>query len=118
MKAQDNKGKGTDPKDNGVPDLSGIQFAKPKTVKGKSTRPICKHVYTDGTQCQLRVMEGETEFCVNHVPAERKLTEPEAIAIAGWLEGLTPADRFVAYVRALGWYKAKQQASELATLKQ
>lgn len=104
----------------GIPeiDLSAISFAKPKTVKGKSTRPICTHVYSDSTRCQLRVMDGETEFCVNHVPAERKLTEPEAKLLAGWLEALTPAERLTAYVRATGWFKAREQAKTLATLTQ
>lgn len=106
--------------DNGIPDLTGIKFATPKTVKGKSTRPICEHTHmekaADGTtttkRCQLRVLDGEP-FCVNHVPAERRLTEDEGLVLSAWLETMTPADRLVLYVRTVGWFKAKEQAKAI-----
>lgn len=94
------------------------KFATPKTIKGKSTRPFCNHVYRDGATCKLRAIDGGDGKCVNHVPAETKITEQEAITLSGWLESLTPAERLIWYVRASGWYTAKEQAKELAITKQ
>lgn len=106
--------------DAGIPDLTGIKFAAPKTAKGKSTRPTCDHTHnekgTDGAlvtkRCQLRVLEGEAQ-CVNHVPAERRLTEDEGMVLSAWIETMTPAERLVMYVRQVGWFKAKEQAKAI-----
>jgi len=63
-------------------------------------------------------MEGQTDRCVNHVPAEERVTADEALVISGWLEGMTANQRYVNHVRAVGWYKAKELAKELQTTKQ
>lgn len=99
--------------------VNGIAFAKPKAERRKSDRPFCEHVTTkrnaDGktftqTRCQLRVLEGRT-LCVNHVPAEEKLTAEEATAMLTLVGGLDEAQQIRLLTRSIGWFKVKQLVS-------
>lgn len=100
-----------------------IRFAKPKAEKQKSTRPFC--AYTRVTErgpkgevlktegCQLRSLDGR-DRCVNHVPAEERLTADEATALLALVGGLDEAQQIRLITRTLGWYKVKQLVSGTA----
>ena len=89
-----------------------IHFAKPKAERQKSDRAYCDHVDSKGKRCSLRVMSGEGRTkCVNHVPAEEKLTEDEAKGLLTLVGGLDETQQIRMLTRAIGWYKVKQLVS-------